>query len=198
MRHTKLALCLSTALICLPGTAAADHSSSRDFEGYYSPSFSSTKDYWTFDFGASSSDLDAKGAVIKAGYHRQYSEQLFGLGVGGSVSTSLTSMRTEGAAPGGEDLTLRYTALTGYVSSRIPLIALEGYRKVSLEARLGGSGLKSSGTAAELLYDEYDFGAYYGASLIYSPLKDFQLTVSYDMHDAFDVSDISAGFRVQF
>ena len=198
MRHSRKALLLSGALALFSSFASAEYHSFTYDDLHAATTAPTSKDYWTLKVGSSYSDLESNGAAIEAGYHHQYSEFFPGLGVGAFVSSSLASMVTEGAAPGGEDLDFRYTALTGYVSSQLPLITFADTTKLSLEGRVGGSGTKVSGKAAQLIDDEFDFGVYYGGSVIYSTLYDFQFTLSYDVQDPIDVSAASLGLRVLF
>lgn len=198
MRHMKSVFLLAGALSAFSGVASADYYTYNYKDVSYARTAPAPQDYLTFSFGTSFSDLESKGAGFSLGYHRQYSERPGGLGLGAKLTSSLSSTRSEGAAPGGEDLTMRYTALSSYVSTQFALAHLSDVSGIVLEARAGLSATKAAGTLPTGMDENIDFGVYYGGGVIYETPYDFQTYLDVNVHESLDVTEVHTGFRLAF
>lgn len=160
---------------------------------YATPQHSGVDDYLKLSMGTYSSDLDNKAATIGFGWQRSLPS---GFGFGVNVNHSLSSSVTENEAS--DNLELRYISVAPYVNGEIDLLQIDPMTTLKGYARAGASVIKPEGNYAELLYDDIEYGAYYGAGFIvpFAKYGDFDLGVS--VQDAIDIVEIQGSVRFVF
>lgn len=198
MKHAKSALLLAGALSAFSGAVSADYYTFDYQDVDYARTAPGSQDYVTLSFGTSFSELDNKGASASIGYHHQFGNQPFSPGWGAKITSSLSSTLSEGAGTGGSDLSMRYSAYTGYVSSQHPLIYFSGESALLIEARVGFSATKAEGSLPSGIDEDLDADLYYGGGLIYNTQYDFQTFLEVNAHRSLDVVEVHSGIRVNF
>lgn len=194
MKKTKL-LILSSALF-FSSSALADYYS-YDYESVdYAQTKSTSQGYMTLSGGSYFTDLDDQGASASIGYHHQYDNNLYRPGWGVKLTSSVSSSISEDAGSNGQDLSLRYGALTGYLSSQYNIYDFSPETSLSLELRGGVSATKLSGDIPSGLSEDIDFGIFYGAGLIYDTNYDFQTFINVDGHDSISTYEVHGGIRI--
>lgn len=175
------------------GIAQAEPYTSYSYNDLYAkPHHSGYNDYIKMSMGTYTSDLDKKAATIGFGWQRSLPS---GFGYGVNVNHSLSSSITEGDSG---DMDLRYLSVAPYLNGEIGLFQLDSMSRVKAFARVGASIIKPEGTYADAIYDDIEYGAYYGAgvSIPFAHYGDFEVGVS--VQDPIDVVEFQGAVRFLF
>lgn len=184
---------LAVGCITSASIAHADNYNRYSYQDVYSvPAHSGVNDYIYMGFGSFNTDLEEKAALISFAFQRNLPS---GIGYGVNLSHSLTSSVTE--ADSG-DLDMRYIALSPYINTEFNLLRIDEQTTLRGYLKLGASAVKTEGNYSEAVFNDYEYGAYYGAGLTmpFSQYADWHLGVN--VQDAVDTLEVQGGLRFLF
>lgn len=183
---------VSTGLLVSASAVNAESYTRLSYDDVYkTPYHSGVNDYIKLSMGAYGTDLDKKAATLGFGWQRNLPSGFgFGVNINHSLSSSLTEVTSS------SNLDMRYVSLAPYLNGEITLLRLDSATALKGYARLGASVVKSEGAYPEAVFEELEYGAYYGAGVVipFSKYGNFEFGMS--AHDAVSITEIQG--TVQF